>query len=566
MLLCNFALSISEFYQYYIMKRFNRKTKAMLLLWLLAICSVVTLHAQKSDGFFRNDELYNDRNISFGADIINQGFGESGGTIVTNQTFGEVPLYGGLLILSVAGIGYVIIKRIKNMKRTITLLIAISLVLSLTQCKKNVETIAQVPTSNTVTLSLNVGNGDGDGSKHSVNTTTGAVSYTSGDVLYVASEGVYLGTMSYSGGGTFSGTVNTPTVGKPMYFFFFGGKTPNEDLTAGTSTSCTVTISDQMTNLPVISCAASNENYVDGNTTYTAKLLNKCALVKFSSNVTSNVINIRDMNTVASVSFAGNIDAGTTGAVSISTDGDGVGWAILLPQDAVDGATVTASGYKSGTCNVPQITTNMFYTTGVNISLEPAAFIAGMYSVSENTSVNFSKSNLVYYDEKYRFPDGQSNYNTTYGRFLWSTASNISTQTIYDSDGTTSYGTGWRALTRNEYNYLLDTRTVNGGQGSGYSYTLGQSVNKVDGLVLYPDGYTGDLYTGSNWDEFEEAGCVFLPVGGWSDYPYQGWYWSSSYHSAKGNAYAFSFSSSSYGVGALNEIKNISIRLVRDVE
>lgn len=450
------------------------------------------------------------------------------------------------------------------MKRISTLLIAISLVFGMTQCKKNVESIAQVSTNNTVTLSLNIGDGDGDGSKHSVNTTTGAVNYTSGDVLYVASKGVYLGTMSYSGGGTFSGTVNTPTVGEPMYFFFFGGKTPNESLTAGTSTSCTVTISDQMTNLPVISCAASNENYVDGNTTYTAKLLNKCALVKFSSNVSSNVINIRDMNTVASVSFAGTINAGTTGAVSISTDGDGVGWAILLPQDAVDGATVTASGYKSGTCNVPQITTNMFYTTGVNISLEPASFIAGMYSVSANTKVYFSKSNLVYYDEKYRFPDGQSNYNTTYGRFQWSTASNISTQTIYDSDGTTSYGTGWRALTRGEYNYLLGTRTVNGGQGSGYSYSLGQSVNNVAGMVLYPDGYTGDPYTGSDWDEFEEAGCVFLPVGGWSEKPYEGWYWSSS--SAKGNGHALSFSSSSYGVVGFNEVLSISIRLVRDVE
>ena len=88
----------------------------MLLLWLLAICSVVTLHAQKSDGFFRNDELYNNRNEGFGADVINQGFGESGGTIVTNQTFGEVPLYGGLLIMLGAGIGYAAIKRKKNIK------------------------------------------------------------------------------------------------------------------------------------------------------------------------------------------------------------------------------------------------------------------------------------------------------------------------------------------------------------------------------------------------------------------------------------------------------------------
>lgn len=189
-----------------------------------------------------------------------------------------------------------------------TLFIAITLIVGMTQCKKDAETIAQVPTNNTVTLSLHVG------------------------------------------GSTFSGTVNTPTVGKPMYFFFFGGKTPNESLTAGTSTSCTVTISNQMTNLPVISCAASNENYIDGNTTYTVKLLNKCALVKFSTHV--------------------SVTPGTPGGVSFTTDSSGEGWVILLPQDAVDGAAVNADDYSGtasemvlrSTTSVPAVTTGRLRT------------------------------------------------------------------------------------------------------------------------------------------------------------------------------------------------------------
>ena len=83
--------------------------------------------------------------------------------------------------------------------------------------------------------------------------------------------------------------------------------------------------------------------------------------------------------------------------------------------------------------------------------------------------------------------------------------------------------------------HLFNTRTVNGGTGEGYSYTLGKSINGKLGIVFYPDNYTGSEYAGSNWSTFEAAGCVFLPAAGWRkpdgtfDYIGElGRYWSST--------------------------------------
>ena len=75
-------------------------------------------------------------------------------------------------------------------------------------------------------------------------------------------------------------------------------------------------------------------------------------------------------------------------------------------------------------------------------------------------------------------------------------------------------GTGWSMLSRGEWNYLFNSRNVNGGTG----YTSGQSENDVLGVVIYPDNYTGSTYTtGSNWATFEAAGCVFLPAAGYRE-------------------------------------------------
>ena len=168
------------------------------------------------------------------------------------------------------------------MKRISFIITALLLLVALTQCKKDVQ-VSPANEGNTVDITLNIKGGGG--SRVDVNTATGAVNYESGDKIYVVSGGRYVGTLTYNGT-CFGGTITDPTVGEPLYFYFLGNLTPAETLVNGVTTTCSVVISDQTERLPVIECAPSNENYVSGLTTFTATLLNQCALVKF--NVTTS--------------------------------------------------------------------------------------------------------------------------------------------------------------------------------------------------------------------------------------------------------------------------------------
>ena len=84
----------------------------------------------------------------------------------------------------------------------------------------------------------------------------------------------------------------------------------------------------------------------------------------------------------------------------------------------------------------------------------------------------------------------------------------------------------WRTLTINEWQYLLNTR------GGTYDAKFCMAtVNGVKGMILFPDNYaqpTGipapsqinrivdylDVFSSSQWDSMESAGCVFLPAAG----------------------------------------------------
>ena len=97
-----------------IIKKLPHK-KALLILFLFTACLVLPVGAQKSDDFFRNDMLYNDRNGTFGGyNVGTQVFGSdvSGGYNITTQQFGqEAPLDGCLLIMLGAGAVYAARKR-----------------------------------------------------------------------------------------------------------------------------------------------------------------------------------------------------------------------------------------------------------------------------------------------------------------------------------------------------------------------------------------------------------------------------------------------------------------------
>lgn len=198
----------------------------------------------------------------------------------------------------------------------------------------------------------------------------------------------------------------------------------------------------------------------------------------------------------------------------------------------------------------------------------------GVFSVSENTQVNFSKGNLQYIGTAttpyWKFAEHQWDYfgSTQNGasqnvdRDLfgfaasghnhgavcyqpWSTSTNnsdyyaygSSTYNLYDQSSKADWGYNaianggnqenqWRTLTKNEWVYLFNTRTTL----SGIRYAKA-TVNNVNGVILFPDNwnasnYTLNYYNNAYYDDntvslsdwtnvLEPAGAVFLPASGY---------------------------------------------------
>ena len=362
------------------------------------------------------------------------------------------------------------------MKKLSTIIMAIALVLGMIQCKKNVETITTTPVvdGNWVDITLNVGGG----SKHNVNTSTGAVTYTSGDVLYVGNNGKYVGTLTYNGS-AFSGSILNPSEDDYLCFYFLGGLTPADAPVAGTTTSFNVNISNQTSTLPVLSYGRSSKKYESGNHTYTAILGNKCALVKFSTNVNSSTVVLGDsysyncLYNVAEVSFSGkNITATkATGTISIQTGSNGVGWAILLECD--DEKTITvSSGVKTGSCTVPELENNDFYDDGVNVVLADRRF-----SVAADKMVRFAPGNLQYNPSRnsWRFAEHQYDICTP--------VSELSYLISFDGYTYTTY------TTEADYEAALQQG------GFDHAYTM---YNAADQYVSTYDGWI-DLFGWGRW-------------------------------------------------------------------
>ena len=506
---------------------------------------------------------------------------------------------------------------------------SVALVLGMAQCKKSVETVSEgIGNQNfedgVIRLKVN------DGGKLAVFPHTGGVYYTEGDVIYVASGGTYRGTMTYTvsdDGGYFSGTLtSTPSNGATLYFYYLGGKTPTETLTAGTTGTLTVNISDQTTSYPVIAYGEATEKYGTTNT-YHATLKNVGALVKFdvTSSSSKAATCITGMNNKVAFTLSTNTilcNQVDNGLISLPA-GSGERWAVLLPQDAVSegilGSAYTPDGHYYGSRGaVPAIKANDYLSNGITVSLSPTEIgvLRGQFTVNgDGTRVRFSKGNLQYLGTgdsgnltpQWRFADNQydymgdgpssgtanqgivtisgySSYNTGSGSATptdedkqaardllgWGTSGvgayppylTIADNSYYPYAGVypasiagTEYDWGmnyisngssaktWRTLTKDEWNYLLKTRTgdkaatVNGTSDVRFCLaTINTDGTAVKGVIIFPDGATvasgaattwGSLntttdyatkFTSSQWIELENLGCVFLPASGRYDY------------------------------------------------
>ena len=250
------------------------------------------------------------------------------------------------------------------------MLIAFVLLLGFTQCKKEQTTgpLELENESKLVSITLTSGRSGDNGSRHGINTATGDVTFAENDKIYVGNGGKYIGTITCgSDNKTFSGEISQPVDGTEIYFYFVGGLSAT-GLTQGSTTSFTVDISDQSSQMPVLSC--NHVTYHDGVTNYSCALQNKCSLVKFTTADTDKTVRVGGLYTKAEVNFAtGDITpvTTTTGFVTLNSQSATEHWAVLLPQAAITNAEV-ALDYVGYTVDVPAIASDDFVNSGISIS------------------------------------------------------------------------------------------------------------------------------------------------------------------------------------------------------
>ena len=357
------------------------KAFALSLAMAFGMLFPTTMNAQ-SDGFFRGgNDNYEDRGININSN--------PGG--ITNDDFGA-PLGSGLLIMVAAGAGYAAMRRRRGnvtrrsgrdvARRVPTMVLAVALLLGMTNCKKKVETINSIPESEGIHITLSLDNG----SRAEVDPPH--VSFKGGDQIIVVSDGKYMGVVTANQDGdniVFSGDLvsGTPASGEPLYFYFLGNNGVLNEPVNGDVTGCTATIIDQTgyPTLPVISMAPSNETYPSSDNNYTASLHNKASLMKFNVTTDSDAaICIIGMNNRVTVDF-GDPNGATNGFTYDQVDGGliklkggsgspAVKWAIVLPQDAL---TTTGEAYSEDNAytgtrpTIHAIEANKYYHEGSDV-------------------------------------------------------------------------------------------------------------------------------------------------------------------------------------------------------
>jgi len=219
-----------------------------------------------------------------------------------------------------------------KMKKLNTIIIALALLLTLSQCKK--EDITDLEWVH-ITVKVN------DGSKHTVYPDSAAYVFEKNDLLYVGNDGKYVGCLKYKDG-TFSGNIpNTCSTEDYLHLYFMGGCGPDTTTLTYETDAFTVNISDQINDtLPVIAYGPTDKKFSTSSTTYNCFLYNQCALVKFQieNNVSVSNLCLLEMNNQVSVNLGSNSfsfsqdDTDTIKTGYKNNDGDF--WAILLPQEA----------------------------------------------------------------------------------------------------------------------------------------------------------------------------------------------------------------------------------------
>ena len=319
------------------------------------------------------------------------------------------------------------------MKKLSTIIMALALVLGMSQCKKQ-----ETPTTGNTTpiypgvhITVNVGENEDNGGKgengekHHIAPYYGLFSFSDGDKLYVGHNGQYVGTLTFANG-FFSGTIypNQNVTNQPLHFYFVGNAAVTGTTVANQTTSLSINIADQSENLPVLSYGASNEDYTGPNTTYSTTLKNKCALVRINLlTETTDAITLSNVPNAATIDFINNAitPTNTTGDITLYGE-EGVSthrWAILLPETVLSGRDDLIWQGEGGEQGMPSIGNNTYVNAGINEGIQiqnlPAVTLPNEDLVIKNSSNVFSEFTVSSTGKKVYFSKANLTWNETDG-------------------------------------------------------------------------------------------------------------------------------------------------------
>ena len=297
---------------------------------------------------------------------------------------------------------------------------------------------------------------------------------------------------------------------------------------------------------------------------------------------------------------------------------EGFGLHVYSPTDRHDDATVQITvkdGRVEKTINV------------VRESKGTSQYVAKPFSVSSTRQVYFSHGNLQYQasSNKWRFAKEQydfifeyatfgtvknadntqtsPSYNGWIDLFGWGTGNNPTllsedladysqftdwgSNPIQDNNGITSGPNVWRTMSKDEWEFLLETRN-NAANLKGVGGILRTEPMKkegfMEGIILLPDNWVCpnglnfnpariNGYTLSEWRQMEKAGAVFLPYTGerraddqriWINAGIE--YWTSSTEGSTGEVYRVYLAQTGqiYLKSYSNQYIGYAVRLIRD--
>ena len=384
------------------------------------------------------------------------------------------------------------------MKRWNYILLASLMVLGLTQCKKDLD-LDQTTTAQTYKISLTVA----DNSKVIVTQydDCATVRFEEGDVIHVAYNGKYAGSITHNGT-NFTGNISiteTPeqiaALNKPLYFYFVGNK-PFRSSVDTSSTEFSVDISNQTGQLPVISMAGSSTPFA-GSGSYTAALNNKCALVKFNikNYDDGNPINVNGLVRITGLQNIIKFDltkplpannngfsSWGNGIIDLYKDNknNSVRWAILIPDGQKTVTAKTLGYYNNTSVTVPATTASAYIVGDDAVTVNLTQVPAGAFSASDGNYICFAPGNLQatttddwatwswsfkehQYDEDLNDINIGLNYvnRTKTSHFGWGASGYATTKPNYTDEDLSHYAQGYVDITGTDYDWGHMVGTLN---------------------------------------------------------------------------------------------------------